>query len=129
MLRRILYEGHRKTYHGDQEVVIKVQPEDTIMPLMYTSSVRLFNLYKYFPKGRYNKGFDWGYVGFQPYLLGLAILLDTTDDEKLSLNHYKDFTAFIIANLGYDWILDQVDIIEWLDTRESKILAENICSN
>lgn len=74
-------------------------------------------------------GFQWGYLGSGPAQLALAILLHTTGDERLALRHYQDFKFMIVANFGDDWYISQEEILEWLDGRESKILAENICRN
>ena len=121
MESRIIYEGHRRSEGGPQEVVIRREPEGRIVPLHANWSQRLRN--------HSPNGFQWGYLGSGPAQLALAILLDVTKDDELSLRHYQDFKYLVIANLGDDWVITRDEVIEWLDSRESRILAENICQN
>lgn len=44
-------------------------------------------------------GLSWGYNGSGPAQCALAILYHVTRDKELSLKHYQDFKAQVIANL------------------------------
>ena len=118
---RVFYEGHRRSEAGPQEVVIRCEPEGSITPLWPTASQQLYN--------HSPDGFQWGYIGSGPAQLALALLLDATGDEALSLRHYQDFKFLEIANWGDDWYISRNEILEWLDSREPRILAENLCQN
>ena len=118
---RTIYEGHRRSKGGPQGVMIRCEPEGSVVPLHPGRSQRFRN--------HSPSGFNWGYTGSGPAQLALALLLDATGDEKLSLRHYQDFKFQIVANWGDDWIIAKQEILDWLDTRESRILAENLCQN
>ena len=121
MKERILYEGHRRSDCGGQEVIIRREPEGSVVPLHPSWSQRVYN--------HSPDGFNWGYLGSGPAQLALALLLDATRDENLSLRHYQDFKFMVVANFEDDWSINQEEIFDWLDTRESWVLAENICQN
>ena len=121
METRILYEGHRRSICGGQEVIIRREPEGSVLPLLPTKSL---SLRRHSPSG-----FNWGYLGSGPAQLALALLLDATGDEQLSLRHYQDFKFMEVANWGEDWYISRDEILDWLDSRESAILAENLCQN
>ena len=42
-------------------------------------------------------GFAWGYGGSGPAQLALALLIDATSDETLSLRHYQEFKRQFVA--------------------------------
>ncbi len=121
MIERVLYEGHRRSECGGQEVTIRFKPQGLCVPLDPNRSQDLRN--------HSPDGFNWGYLGSGPAQLALALLLDTTNDEKISLQHYQDFKFIIVANWKDDWSMSQTDILEWLDTREPKNLEESLCQN
>lgn len=121
MEERIIYEGHRRAPGGEQDVTVRHEPDGIVIPLLAMASQRLAN--------HAPSGFQWGYLGSGPAQLSLALLLDATGDEALSLRHYHDFKFMVVGNLDDDWSINRNDIIEWIDTRESKILADNICQN
>jgi len=56
-------------------------------------------------------GFSWGYHGIGPSQLGLAILLEGTD-EKTALEFYQSFKQKVIAQLPTDrpWKLTSADV-------------------
>lgn len=101
--------------------MVRCEPAGNVIPLLPHRSLTLCS--------HSPTGFNWGYLGSGPAQLALALLLDAADDEALSLRHYQDFKFMVVANLGDDWYISQDEILEWLDGRESKILAENICQN
>lgn len=121
MTNRILYEGHRRSESGGQEVTVRHEPDGTVIPLLPFKNQRLVN--------HSPSGFQWGYLGSGPAQLSLALLLDATGEEALSLRHYQDFKFLVVANWADDWMISQSDILDWLDTRESRALAENLCQN
>lgn len=62
-------------------------------------------------------GFAWGYEGSGPAQLALAILLDYTGDEDVSLRHYQEFKRALIAALPRetrDWTLGAEQIEQFL---------------
>lgn len=113
----IRYEGHKTT---DIEVLICLESGEEYC--LYPNASQ--KIYNHSPDG-----FQWGYLGSGPAQLALALLFDTTGDKTLALRHYQDFKFEIIANLGDDWYLGRDEILEWLDSRESRILADNLCKN
>lgn len=118
MKPRTLYEGHRR--EPENSVIVRLEPEETIIPLRPYPSLNLIT---------HSPHFDWGYMGAAPKQLALAILLDATGDEAIALRHYSDFAFIIVANFQDDWMIYHTRVIDWLDGRESKILAENLCQN
>lgn len=57
-------------------------------------------------------GFEWGYVGFGPAQLALALLVDHLEDERDSLEFYQDFTREVVADLpfwGWEMTSGQID--------------------
>lgn len=121
MEERIIYDGHRTSHVGHQEVVVRYEPAGAVIPLLPAASQQLYN--------HSPNGFNWGYLGSGPAQLALALLLDATGDERLSLRHYQDFKFMAVASFEDDWSITKEQILDWLDTRESRILAENICQN
>ena len=121
MKTRTIYEGHRRSDIGHQEVTIRREPEGSVTPLWPNWSLQL--------RRHSPDGFRWGYLGSGPAQLALALLLDATGDEELSMRHYQDFKFIIVANFRDDWYITKDEILEWLDGRESRILAENLCQN
>jgi len=60
-------------------------------------------------------GFEWGYHGSGPAQLALALLLDATGSDRLSLRLYQQFKAEIVAGWGDAWSLEPKEIDEWID--------------
>jgi len=66
------------------------------------------------------QGFEWSYGGSGPAQLALAILVDFTGDEQLSLTHYQEFKWAIVACLptGCElWEISAHQIEEFLSAR------------
>jgi hypothetical protein len=59
-------------------------------------------------------GFQWGYEGSGPAQLALAILLDVTGDEGLSVRLHQDFKRDKIAQLEDSFVLTEDEIRDWL---------------
>lgn len=59
-------------------------------------------------------GFQWGYGGSGPAQLALAILLDVTGDEELSVRLHQDFKRDKIAQFGDSFVLTEGEIRAWL---------------
>jgi hypothetical protein len=59
-------------------------------------------------------GFQWGYGGSGPAQLALAILLDVTGDEALSVRLHQDFKRDKIAQLDDSFVLTEAEIQTWL---------------
>lgn len=60
-------------------------------------------------------GFEWGYNGSGPAQLALALLLDLTGANMLSLHYYQRFKREVVALLPYEgWILDGSEALAWL---------------
>lgn len=65
-------------------------------------------------------GFAWGYLGSGPAQLALAILLDHTSDEDLSLRYYQDFKTHVIASVAFesrDWDIPKSYVETWIRGR------------
>lgn len=64
--------------------------------------------------------FEWGYGGSGPAQLALAILLDFTGDEELSLRHYQAFKERHIATLKRNttWTISGSQIEAFLRSRQ-----------
>lgn len=60
-------------------------------------------------------GFSWGYSGSGPSQLALAILLEYTDDEEFSLQHYFLFRDEVVQFLPKDYFeLDETVVVNWI---------------
>ena len=62
-------------------------------------------------------GFNWGYWGSGPGQLALAILLEVTNNEAVSVAYYQDFKTLFIATINSqhtDWEIPEHEIIGWL---------------
>ena len=60
-------------------------------------------------------GFEWGYGGSGPAQLALALLLETTDDEKLSSLLYQAFKNDMITRMHHTcWAIDTELIQKWI---------------
>lgn len=64
-------------------------------------------------------GFQWGYGGSGPAQLALAILLDVTGDEQLSVRLHQDFKRDKIAQLDDRFVLTEDEIRDWLAERRN----------
>ena len=65
-------------------------------------------------------GFEWGYHGSGPAQLALALLLDATGSEQLSLRLYQHFKAEHVARWGDEWSLEVGEIGAWISDREGR---------
>lgn len=63
-------------------------------------------------------GFQWGYGGSGPAQLALAILLDVTGDEGLSVRLHQGFKRDKIATLDDSFVLTENEIRAWLADKE-----------
>lgn len=63
-------------------------------------------------------GFNWGYGGSGPAQLALAILLEVTGNERVSLAHYQDFKQMFVAGWDDEWGIDEEAIKYWLGGQE-----------
>jgi hypothetical protein len=74
-------------------------------------------------------GFEWGYMGSGPAQLALALLLDITDDEEISVKRYQDFMREVIAQFTQDeWYLTEEQVLRWLALKEPGWFATEIIS-
>jgi len=76
-------------------------------------------------------GFEWGYGGSGPAQLALALLLDYTEDEALSLDRYQEFKTEVVSQLectGPDgcWRLTGSDIDTVLHDQSEEAIAPSI---
>lgn len=69
-------------------------------------------------------GFQWGYGGSGPAQLALAILLDVTGDEDLSVRLHQDFKRDKIAQLEDSFVLTEDEIRDWLIGKEAYEIKE-----
>ena len=63
-------------------------------------------------------GFSWGYMGSGPSQLALAILLDFTGNEELSLKYYQRFKEDFVCKWGEHWKINGDEIAKWLEDRK-----------
>jgi hypothetical protein len=71
-------------------------------------------------------GFAWGYGGSGPAQLALALLLDVTHNETLSLELYQQFKREIVCTWASDrnWEMDGEAIFRWVrSARMDRIIA------
>ncbi len=61
-------------------------------------------------------GFSWGYGGSSPSQLALALLLDVTQDEALSMKLYQLYKREVVAemNINFGWLLTTFQIEHWI---------------
>ena len=69
-------------------------------------------------------GFEWGYGGSGPSQTALAILLEATDDEELSLDLYNQFKRDVIAHAPYrGWKIPIEAIDGWIANQDTQLLT------
>lgn len=62
-------------------------------------------------------GFDWGYMGSAPLQLAFAILCEIADVD-FAKQYKTEFSKDVVSQLkGRDWILESVDVLEWIDKK------------
>lgn len=67
-------------------------------------------------------GFEWSYYGSGPAQLALALLLDVTGIEDISLRLHQEFKEDIVAKFPLKgWQLTSAEIQNWLNSRLAKI--------
>ena len=66
-------------------------------------------LFKHSPNG-----FNWGYGGSGPAQLALALLLDATGDQNLSLMYHQRFKWQVVAAWQGDWHISDEAIRLWI---------------
>jgi len=114
-----IYTG-QNTGAGGQKVTVKkstlveqdkVDVEAYELPL--EPSLKLFN--------HSPDGFQWGYRGSGCAQLALAILMDLTEDPRLSVRLHQDFKDHFIARAGKQLVITEPDIRTWLEKWERQI--------
>ena len=58
---------------------------------------------------------DFGYSGSGPSQLALAILLEITNNDSLSLMLYQRFKADVVSGFEDTWILSEQHIRQWIN--------------
>lgn len=90
------YEG-RYADPGDRlsesMVTVRIPSTEGLPSVFYPLPLRL-DLANHSPTG-----FSWGYAGSGPAQLALALLVDFTEDERLSLKIYQEFKDRCIAKM------------------------------
>ena len=61
--------------------------------------------------------FQWGYYGFGPAQLALAILLDATGDPALSVQWHQSFKVQYVATWGDQWEISRAEVLAWLQSK------------
>ena len=65
---------------------------------------------------RFSNGFAWGYSGDGPSQLALALLLEVTNDEKLSVELCLSFREHFIKGIAENcWAMSAALIQGWID--------------
>ena len=111
--RSLEYSGSRVRIGDDQTQVMAIVWEAAQPRLLDPKPSQ--QLHNHSPTG-----FAWGYSGSGPAQLALAILLDFSGDEELTLNHYQAFKSEFIAPLSQDdlqWSIQGSDIATFLHQR------------
>lgn len=103
---KISYIGTKTEGGAGPQTVIRHQSDGHDLPLDPSRSQRVWN--------HSPDGFQWGYGGSGPSQLALAILLDVTSDEELSVRLHQDFKRDKIATLGDSFVLTIDEIHAWL---------------
>ena len=103
----VLYQGRRTAYGT---VVQKGGHKGRPVPLDARLDLRMLA-----PSG----GMDWGHEGPGAAQLALAVLADHKGD-VYAIRHHEEFKAEIVANLGDQWFLTDVDLDQWVSTVETQ---------
>lgn len=113
----IIYRGKRVSASGHQPVfkVVKSQEtqEETCYLLDPKPSQKLAD--------HSQDGFNWSYGGSAPNQLGLAILLDATNEED-ALRFYPEFTDIYVASWGDKWEMTQDEIKSWVQGQKGGVV-------
>ncbi|MDP2729156.1 MAG: DUF6166 domain-containing protein [Dehalococcoidales bacterium] len=96
-----IYRGYRY-----QEVGSLVVAKDG-QPLSPKPSQKLFN--------HSPDGFQWGYGGSGPAQLSLALLLDVTGDDELSVRLHQSFKREFVAGWKEKWEISTEEIRGWIE--------------
>jgi len=65
-------------------------------------------------------GFQWGYGGSGPAQLALALLLDVTGDEQLSVRMHQQFKRAFVAGWGDRWEMTADGIRGWVNLAKAE---------
>lgn len=66
-------------------------------------------------------GFNWGYHGSGPAQLALAIMLELTDDEDMSIRLHQRLKQDFLADLpDEDFELDEQVVLDWIAKHNKK---------
>ena len=106
-----IFEGYSQKFPFSREVLIIDENRNTWI-LKPDRSQAL--------KNHSPDGFNWGYGGSGPAQLALAMLLEVTNDEQITLAHYHDFTYQVIGAIPSqetNWVIKEQKIIAWLTER------------
>jgi len=112
-----------KTYTGDNvgcgpqpvrvTVIRRLKGSDGAKPGWYELPVKpSLALYNHSPDG-----FQWGYQGSGCAQLALAILLDLTEDQDLSVRLHQEFKRHFIATAGKHLMITEPEIRDWLKVK------------
>jgi hypothetical protein len=97
-----------KTYAGERTIDgVRVFVDDQLLP--ERAELRRYA----------EMGFEWGYEGDEPRQLAFALLLDHTNDLKLSTDSSEFFMKVMVANFGNEWSITSTDIESWLSDRST----------
>lgn len=66
-------------------------------------------------------GFSWGYAGSGPAQLALALLLDVTNDERLSVRLHQRFKQEVVVRwpMSGEWKITSDEILGWVRKQQS----------
>ena len=97
---------HREGPPGPGKVYIIDEANINIRPLSHEPSMRVES---------FGGGFGWGYTGAGAQQLALALLLEITNDEELSLKLCLSLVEDLIEKLEADcWAIDADHIQNWI---------------
>ena len=112
-----------KTYTGDNTgpgpqkvrvtIIRRLKGSDGAKPFWYELPVKpSLALFNHSPDG-----FQWSYHGSGPAQLALAILLDLTENQKLSVRLHQEFKRHFIATAGKHLMITEPEIWDWLQVK------------
>jgi len=63
-------------------------------------------------------GFEWGYSGWGPMQLAIALVFDATGDRDLTSLCYEWFMKSVVANFPEEWQITAADVLAWIESWE-----------
>ena len=103
------FVGQRTSETGVRITVVEEDKESTLDPK------RSQAVYNHSPDG-----FQYGYRGSGPSQLALAILLEITNNDSLSLMLYQRFKADVVSGFEDTWILSEQHIRQWINKNRTR---------